>query len=167
MTESSSGSPRRSSYVFTLAIVAAAIAIALAISGGFSVRLFGVRVSSHGVLRPALFALLFLVIAYRRMPDRQRRIVANYLGRILHVASLCIAPAAAAALLALCWVYGTRAAGGSDSYGYVSQARLWLSGDLHVHQSFVAAVPWPLHRRDIDQHQTTPSSQPTRPAYRC
>ena len=44
---------------------------------------------------------------------------------------------------ALLGVYGVRAAGGSDSYGYVSQARLWLAGDLHVHQDFAAAVPWP------------------------
>jgi hypothetical protein len=171
MTEPPSGTPRRPSYVFTLAMVAAAIAMAFAISGGFSVRLFGVRVSSHGVLRPALFALLFLAIAYRRMPDWQRSTVANRLGRILHVATLCVAPAAAAALLALCWVYGTRAAGGSDSYGYVSQARLWLGGDLHVHQSFVAAVPWPnadwtftpLGYRPAPDHTLVPTYAPGLP----
>jgi hypothetical protein len=143
MTEPSRGSPPRSSYLFALAIVAAVTAIAIAISGGFSVRLFGVRLSSHGGLRPALFALLFLAIAYRRMPDWQRGAVSNYLGRVLPVATLWVAPAAAVAVLVLWWVYGTRAAGGSDSYGYVSQARLWLGGNLHVDQSFVAAVPWP------------------------
>ena len=54
-----------------------------------------------------------------------------------------VAPAAAVILLALSFAYGVRAAGASDSYGYVSQARLWLAGDLHVHQDFAAAVPWP------------------------
>lgn len=144
MTDPSTGPSRRSAYVsFLLAIIAAAIAIAIAISGGFSVRPFGVRLSSHGGLRPALFALLFLAIAYRRMPHGQRGTVSKYLGRVLRAATLSVAPAAAVAVLVLSWVYGTRAAGGSDSYGYVSQAHLWLGGNLHVNQSFVVAVPWP------------------------
>lgn len=40
-------------------------------------------------------------------------------------------------------MYGQRAAGGSDVYGYVSEADLWLRGDLKIDQSFVAAMPWP------------------------
>jgi hypothetical protein len=43
-------------------------------------------------------------------------------------------------------VYNTRVAAGADAYGYVSQADLWLRGDLHVDQSFGADVPWPLAR---------------------
>ncbi|MFL6280669.1 MAG: ArnT family glycosyltransferase, partial [Vicinamibacterales bacterium] len=144
MIAASQGSHRRSSYVlFALAIAAASVAIIIGVSGGFSLRLFGVRVSSHGALRPALFALLFLAIAYRRMPDWEQGRVSAYLRRVLRATLPWVAPATAAALLALWWVYGTRAAGGSDSYGYVSQARLWLAGDLHVHQDFVASVPWP------------------------
>jgi hypothetical protein len=137
-------SPRRSAYVlFGFAIAAAAVAIIIVISGGFSLRLFGLRVSSHGALRPTLFALLFLAIAYRRMPVWEQGRVSDYLRRVLRAALPWVAPATATALLAVWWVYGTRAAGGSDSYGYVSQARLWLAGDLHVHQDFVASVPWP------------------------
>jgi hypothetical protein len=144
MTGASPGSPSRSSFVaFGLAVAAALIAVAIIISGGFSVRLFGVRVSSHGALRPALFALLFLAIAYRRLPEWQKGAAVRYLGRVLWKLAAWAAPAAATALLALCWIYGTRAAGGSDIYGYVSQARLWLAGDLHVHQDFAASVPWP------------------------
>jgi hypothetical protein len=44
------------------------------------------------------------------------------------------------------WVgihYGSYAAGGSDSYGYVSQAPLWLHGDLHIKQPWVAQMTWP------------------------
>ena len=37
-------------------------------------------------------------------------------------------------------------AAGSDAYGYVSQADLWLRGDLHIDQGFGASVPWPLAR---------------------
>lgn len=38
---------------------------------------------------------------------------------------------------------GTRALGGSDSYGYVSEAELWLRGDLKIPQAFAADAPWP------------------------
>lgn len=40
-------------------------------------------------------------------------------------------------------ILGTRAAGGADTYGYVSQADLWLRGDLVVPQGFAAEAPWP------------------------
>lgn len=143
MTDPSSGSRARFPYVFGFALLAAAVGIALAFAGRFSVRLFGLRLSSHGALRPALVALLFLVFAYRRRPEWQRDTVVKYVARVLRAATVWVAAAAAVALLAVCWVYGTRAAGGSDSYGYVSQARLWLGGNLHVDQSFVAEVPWP------------------------
>jgi hypothetical protein len=39
--------------------------------------------------------------------------------------------------------YGGRAVGGSDEYGYVSQADLWLKGDLKTDQSFATKAPWP------------------------
>src|SRR5439155_12318257 len=34
-------------------------------------------------------------------------------------------------------------AGGSDSYGYVSQIDLWLQGHPFVDQPWAAQVPWP------------------------
>src|SRR4051794_4994064 len=43
-------------------------------------------------------------------------------------------------------MWSTRVAAGSDAYGYVSQADLWLRGDLHIDQRFGASVPWPLAR---------------------
>ena len=142
MTEPSRGSPR-SPHLFALSIVAAAVAIAISISGGFSVRMFGMRLSSRGALRPALFAILFLTIAYRHKPSWERRSVARWVARIGTALAPWVATIAAAAVIAVWIAYGSRAAGGSDSYGYVSQARLWLGGDLHVHQDFAAAVPWP------------------------
>jgi hypothetical protein len=41
--------------------------------------------------------------------------------------------------------FGSRAAGGADSFGYVSEAYLWLQGDLVVADPLMRAVPWP-HR---------------------
>ncbi len=39
--------------------------------------------------------------------------------------------------------YGSFAAAGSDSYGYVSQAKFWLSGTLRVEQPWVESLSWP------------------------
>ena len=39
--------------------------------------------------------------------------------------------------------FGSRTAAGSDAYGYVSQADLWLHGNLHVDQPWVARFAWP------------------------
>jgi hypothetical protein len=56
--------------------------------------------------------------------------------------------AAAAGLLAgsVLWLglaYGSRAAAGADSFGYVSQAYLWLQGDLRLEDPLFAERPWP------------------------
>lgn len=53
------------------------------------------------------------------------------------------ATAIAAATLVIGVRYGSKAAGGSDSYGYVSQADLLLSRHLSISQPWVEAVPWP------------------------
>lgn len=50
----------------------------------------------------------------------------------------------AVAVVALAWFFNTRVAGGADSYGYVSQADLWLHGLPVIDQSFAARAPWPL-----------------------
>ena len=57
-----------------------------------------------------------------------------------------IAAALAAIVISTGLVWSTRVAAGADAYGYVSQADLWLRGNLHIDQSFGAAVPWPLAR---------------------
>jgi hypothetical protein len=51
--------------------------------------------------------------------------------------------ALAVAIVALGVVRGTRAVAVADSYGYASQADLWLEGELRTDQSFALAAPWP------------------------
>jgi hypothetical protein len=55
-----------------------------------------------------------------------------------------VALAASVAILWLALTYGARVASGADTFGYVSQACLWLKGDLHVDQPVAADFPWPL-----------------------
>jgi len=54
------------------------------------------------------------------------------------------AAAAAAVAMAVGLVKGTRVAGSADSYGYVSQALLWLKGLPIQAEPLAAAAPWPL-----------------------
>jgi hypothetical protein len=54
-----------------------------------------------------------------------------------------IAAALALAVLAGGLRWGAMVAGGSDSYGYVSQAGLWQQGRLIVQQEIVRSSPWP------------------------
>jgi hypothetical protein len=66
-------------------------------------------------------------------------------ARLLHRVerrSFLLAAAPAAAVLVFALEYGARVAGGADSFGYVSQAYLWLRGDLHIEQPLAAEAPW-------------------------
>jgi len=59
-----------------------------------------------------------------------------------------LAAGACTALVALAIAYvglrwGVLVAGGSDSYGYISQAELWRRGTLTVQQPIVRPTPWP------------------------
>jgi hypothetical protein len=40
-------------------------------------------------------------------------------------------------------VYGTRAVGGADSFGYLTEAELWSRGTLHIDMPIAAVAPWP------------------------
>jgi hypothetical protein len=133
-----------SRVLFALAVASAALTVLLALGGGFSARIAGVRVSAHAAIRPLLFALLSGAIALKILaPDEQTR-VTERLTKVGTRLAPWTAAAAAATMLAVCLAYGTRTAGGADSYGYLSQARLWLRGELHVRQdSAAAAAPWP------------------------
>jgi hypothetical protein len=54
-----------------------------------------------------------------------------------------LATALAVAAVSVAGAYGAFVAGGADSYGYISEADLWLSGSLHIAQPFTADLPWP------------------------
>ena len=70
------------------------------------------------------------------------------------------------------WAWNTRVAAGSDAFGYVSQADLWLKGDLFIDQSFAANVPWPMarwtftplgYRPEVDGFRIVPAYAPGLP----
>jgi len=116
-------------------------ALWLVVAGGFEVSLGGVSITTNEPLRPLLlasvaFAGFTAANGAARTRDRLARILARVDDR------------AAAGLLALMSAgiglgYGTTVAGGADAYGYVSQADLWIEGDLKIPQPWAAEVPWP------------------------
>lgn len=114
--------------------------------GGFDHTVLGIRIRSNDPSRAVLIAVLammgFLLAGGATLLapilDRIRRwpaAVAQRPGGIaIGIAVLSVIVAAAGS---------TRIAGSSDAYGYVSQADLWLNGNLIVPQPWVAKVPWP------------------------
>ena len=56
---------------------------------------------------------------------------------------LALALLLAGAVVVVGFHWNTRVGGGSDSYGYVSQADMWLSGRLTINQPWAAAVALP------------------------
>ena len=118
-------------FIFALAAATAVYALVLAFTGGFEVHLIGTRIRSRGWERPAAAAaalwLLAVTLSLRSGIDRASRAWArldsHHAGRLLAIAAVAWTLFAGAR-------YATGAAGGSDSYGYVSQAQLFARGEL-------------------------------------
>ena len=111
-------------------------------TGGFGVDVPWGRLSSRDPLRPFAAALLCVAVLVWRTGPRGLTAAARHTTAWLHSCS----PAGAALAAALvCWAgiaYGTQVAGGSDPYGYVSQADLWLRGSLTLDFGSLAPLPW-------------------------
>ena len=68
-----------------------------------------------------------------------------------------IAAVASAAVLVVALALGARAVGGADTSGYLSQAYLWLDGNLHVPQPLTPELPWPHPRESLTPLGYTPA----------
>ena len=116
----------------------------LVVSGGFDTEIFGWRVTTNEPMRPMLIASitisLFILSGGRvRGGARISRAIVGANHRLL-------VGVMAAAVLAVGVTFATTAASGADSYGYVSQAELWIAGDLSIEQPWQADIPWPSRR---------------------
>jgi hypothetical protein len=125
-------------------LMAAAYTVVIAATGGFSLEVAGVRLRSHSWMRPAVLAgtgalvLAFLTRARLRILWAQ----ASRAGQATRFAAA-LAMAATAWTLAAGILFGTYANGGSDSYGYVGQARLLTQGKLTDTVPMSADYVWP------------------------
>ena len=142
MTPAGARRRRAAQLLATLALVAAALAVWAQFTGGFRTYVFGIPLSVRGASRPALLALLLGIAALHLLDAWRWRLWTLAAARLTHAPPV-IAVLAALGVLITGVLYGTKAAGGSDVYGYVSQAMLWLRGDLIIRQEFIADIPWP------------------------
>jgi hypothetical protein len=126
-----SGDGRRIRWILVFGVAGAAYAAVLYWTGGFETDFLGRKLRSRAWERPAVAAvalvLIWLALELRRSPT-----VASRAWSWLN------SPMAAALIttMAIVWTllaglrFGTFAAGGSDSYCYVSQAHLFADGAL-------------------------------------
>jgi 4-amino-4-deoxy-L-arabinose transferase-like glycosyltransferase len=125
------------------AVIAAILAVWAWLTGGFRIHVLGVPLSVRGAERAAFVALACAILAaflHDALHARLRK-AAETASRLPLLQAL-----VGFAALFLLWsgaTFGTRATGGADVYGYVTQAQLWRTGDLHIRQDFVASIPWP------------------------
>jgi hypothetical protein len=82
-------------------------------------------------------AFIYLALARRRIREDIDWAGARFEARASWVAGLAAICAGGAAV-----IWGTHTAGSADAYGYVSQADLWLRGQLVVRQPFAAQFAW-------------------------
>ena len=122
-----------------------AVALLIALTGGFRTEVAHVRVSAQWPIVSSVGAWLLLAVDWLRSPLRTRgrrpfgvaAIAAERRGTAVAVGLVAATIAAGAA-------FGTRAAAGADLYGYVSQGLLWARGNPVQFQTPLAfEAPWP------------------------
>lgn len=135
---------RVGTWLLVLSAIAAVYAIGIAWAGGFTVQIGPVRLRSRDAARPAVLSglafILFLVIDHRRA----RQALASAWATAESVsASRVLLATALVWTLAAGVLFNTRAAGGADSYGYVSQVPLLRQGMLVDRVEYDPAFTWP------------------------
>jgi len=117
--------------------------IGIVVTGGFAIRIGGRAFSSREPIRPLYWTLLPLALfVLANGVEQTARAWSSWIARIDRHRRAAAA-ALALATLALGATFATTVANGSDAYGYVSQADLWLGSDLRIPQPWMADVPWP------------------------
>ncbi|MEO6214185.1 MAG: glycosyltransferase family 39 protein [Vicinamibacterales bacterium] len=132
---------RRAWLLLLVATLAAAFAVAIGWTGGFDLRIAGARLRSHSWGRPAIAASLALCLWLFTERGRIREMLRTaWLALDSSVAAHIVLAAALAWTIVAGSRFGTFSAGGSDSYGYLSQAHQLhagrLSDDIPMHSAF-------------------------------
>lgn len=155
MTTDRVGRLRRALLV--LCVLAAAYAIVVVLTGGFAVSVAGIRLSSRSARNPVMVSLLSAAAVWTLSGSAERSRawrsdaavlatgVAGFLASPEQRSRVRLAAAVmiSAGVVAVGLLKGSFVAGGSDSYGYVSQAHLWAAGRLRVEQPFMRELTWP------------------------
>jgi hypothetical protein len=157
--------------LLALAFASGVWAVLATITGGFRFEVAGVTISSRNPFRPAVAAVLLAIVAWLFERRQVESIAGESLATLSDASKRFAAPLAALTLLIVGLQFGARAASGADESGYVSQAALWLRGELRIDLPLAASVPWPeavwtftpLGYRPIDDHRVVPTYAPGLP----
>ena len=130
-------------WMLALAAAAALYAALISWFGGFDAEFGAIRLRSRDATRPAVLSaaafILFLVIDHRRA---RRALAAAWTAVDSRRASGALLGAAMVWTAVAGISFNTRAAGGSDSYGYISQVRLLSQGRLVDHVPLDHSFRW-------------------------
>jgi hypothetical protein len=112
------------------------------LTGGIDTQLAGVAIRSRDPFRALTISLaLFVILATRfrtaTLHDSDRA------AAVLRRAAPWLAAGAACLLVLHAVLFGTFAAGGSDSYGYLSEAYAWARGELPLPLPLPLTLPFP------------------------
>ena len=135
-------SPLVRRLLYALAALLPVWAVVAYFTGGVGWMLGPIRISSRQPLRPFVIGLAFAAWYVWKYSREERAADGQWLhGWISRVLPLAV-PVAMGLAVYLGVHYGSFAAAGSDSYGYLSQARLWLHGIPRVEQPWVQDFAW-------------------------
>lgn len=134
-----------------LAALLAAIAVLVAVSGGFRTTIGGLRVSARSPI-PIGFLALTNGVMWLAAARRHQSIAADlefvWRGMVLHAHRIVLAVALTVAIVSA--AFATRSAAGADASGYVSESAMLISGRL-FHVDELSALT-----RGYDSYLTSP-----------
>ena len=137
-------SDRWIAWLIAATLIAAAYTMAVALTGGFDLRVAGIRLRSQSWGRPLVLAIagaiLLAVVARDRLAAMSLR---AWRAVDSPAAALWLVAPALAWTLAAGVGFSTFAVGGADSYGYVGQAKLLVHGRLTDTVPLSRDYTWP------------------------
>jgi Dolichyl-phosphate-mannose-protein mannosyltransferase len=146
----------------TLAALAGAWAMAVALTGGFAIDFPFIHLSSRNPRNATILAVVSAAIAWVLAPAFRRRQwlttirsrtvavcegVLSWVNGVSPRVAPVVAGAASVTILMIGLLKGAQVAAGSDGYGYASQADLWVHGMLRVEQPLMDQMTWPVARQ--------------------
>ena len=118
-------------------------AAVVVVSGGFAFNIGAMRVSSQSPLNPIVFALVAGAAWMLAARGQNERLVAD----LRSVAAPALAGSLAVVVVTIGFTYGALVAGGSDAYGYVSQADAWAAGTFRFDEPLIRTFAGRVDRR--------------------